>query len=320
MKINYWEILKKAWKIAWKNRYLWWFGFFVSLSWLANFNCFFDSEENPAEQEKIMQFISQNVCWVIIIGLAFFVVWIIFFVLKIIGKGALINSIFSQLQEEQGNFKIGWKKGKENFKKIFLIIFVLGLFILFTIGILTIPVAVLLINHNYIIGFLMAFLAVVIVISLLILTAYLRIFGCLYAILGKLNFWTALEKAYDLFRKNIRSSLIMGIIFIPVNIFLAILFFMLFIPIAVIFFVAGLILYFTAGPIGAIISSVIGLIIFLFFILVIRSVYEVFSQAVWILFFQEIVKTPAPEIIAKETKEEIKSDTKPLPIIELTKK
>ena len=54
-KINYLQIIKDAWKITWKNRYLWWFGFFVTLGGGGGMNYFFNSGEeeklDPAESE-----------------------------------------------------------------------------------------------------------------------------------------------------------------------------------------------------------------------------------------------------------------------------
>jgi hypothetical protein len=321
-KINYLQIIKDAWLITWKNRYLWWFGFFVALSSGGGMNFFSPGGEwkksDPIHEQQALAFVSQNIHWIILLVITLLLLFTLFLILGIIGRGALIASIAKNSKGKVSTFKIAWKEGRKNFWKIFNINIALGLFFFFTFIILITPVAVLLINENYIIGGLLAFLAVIIFIPIAILASYLKTYGYLYSVLGKLSFWSSLENAYTLFVKNIYSSIIMGLIFIPLSIIMMLIV-LAPIPILLVIFLAfGAGAYFAFGKILALIIGSIGILIFMLYILFVRSIYETFSQAIWILFFHEIAKPKEPETIT-EVETETEPIIKTLPVIESKK-
>ncbi|HAT73711.1 MAG: hypothetical protein US30_C0005G0005 [Candidatus Moranbacteria bacterium GW2011_GWF2_36_839] len=321
-KINYLQIIKDAWKITWKNRYLWWFGFFVTLGGGGGMNYFFNSGEeeklDPAQNEKILEFFSQNMHWILTFAIIAFLLVIIFSILCIIGKGALIASIEKNSKGEVANFKSGWDSGKKNFWKIFIIDFSLGIFIFLTLLILIAPVAILFVNKNYIIGGILAFLAVLIFIPIAILSSYLKTYGYFYSIFGKLNFWPAVENAYNLFVKNIWASILLSLIFIPLGIILMLVILAILPLLLLVFLILGAIGYFALGKITAIVIGAIGVAIFFLYAIFVKSIYAVFSQAIWILFFHEIATPKIPEeIVATETATE--PIIKPMPVIEIRK-
>lgn len=320
--INYLEIIKKAWTITWKNRYLWWFGFFVTLGGGGGMNYFFNSGEeeklDPAQNEKVLEFFSQNMHWILTFAIIAFLLVIIFSILCIIGKGALISSIEKNSKGEVANFKSGWDSGKKNFWKIFIIDFSLGIFIFLTLLILIAPVAILLLNKNYIIGGILAFLAVLIFIPIAILSSYLKTYGYFYSILGKLNFWPAIESAYNLFVRNFWASILLSLIFIPLGIILMLIILAIFPLLLLIFLILGAIGYFALGKITAIVIGAIGMAIFLLYAIFVKSIYRVFSQAIWILFFHEIATPKIPEAVI-EVKTKTEPIIKPMPVIEAKK-
>ncbi|MDO9399369.1 MAG: hypothetical protein Q7T79_01620 [bacterium] len=320
MNINYLQIIKDAWKITWKNRYLWWFGFFITLGGGGSMNYFFNSGEekklDPAQNEKILEFFSQNMHWILTFTIIVFLLLIIFYILCIIARGALIASIEKNSKGQVANFKSGWDSGKKNFWKIFIIDFSLGLFIFITLLILIAPVAILFFNKNYIIGGILAFLAILIFIPIAILSNYLRTYSYFYSILGKLNFWPAVENAYNLFVKNIWASILLSLIFIPLGIILMLIILAILPLLFIIFLVLSGIGYLAIGEITAIVIGAIGIAIFFLYAIFVKSIYAVFSQAIWILFFHEIASPKiTEEIVTIETTTEPLS--KPMPVIEV---
>lgn len=321
--INYWKILKQAWEITWKNKYLWWFGLFVSLSGSGSFSYSFNSENKSQNdlwnRPEVTDFIYNNFQWILIGASILLVIFIIFIILSLIGRGALIASIEKNIKGETSDFHSGMRDGKNNFGKIFLIALALGLFLFLTILILSLPVIFLFLSHDYLIGFFMAILAFFIALPIFILTAYLKIYGYIYVVLGKLNFWPAIENSYTLFRKNLASSILMGLLFFVIHIILSLTMLMIFIPIAIVFLAIGFVLFFIAGKIGIVIAVVVGLLSLFAACLVVLSFYETFAQVVWILFFHQIAKPKVEEIIA-EPEKETNTIPKAMPVIELTKK
>jgi hypothetical protein len=320
IKINYLNIIRKSWETTWKNKYLWWFGFFVALSGGGGINYFSGKDDtNHSREDQMMNWIINHYLLVIAIAIIFLVIFVLFFVLNIIGRGALISSIEKKIKGEPNNFRSGWKEGKKNFWKIFNLNVLLGLFLIFTLIILALPVFILILNRSYIIGGLLAFLAIIIFVPIAILTAYLRIYGYLYSVLGQLKFWASLENAYNLFMKNILSSIIMSLIFIPIGIVM-ILAILVIIPVLLLIF--GLLsggAYFLAGKVVAVVIGLIGLLIFLVYNLFVRSIFEVFTQAIWVNFFHEIAEPKITETVSEKIQEEPKTIAKPLPIIESKK-
>jgi hypothetical protein len=157
----------------------------------------------------------------------------------------------------------------------------------------------------YWVGAFLALGGLLIFILLVILFSFLQKFGIIYLVLGKVSFWAALENAYQLFLRHLLSSLIMGIIFIPLG-FLAGLAAIIFLLISLlIFLIPGLLAYFLMGQWVIILLAVLGIIILLAGILAINSIYAVFSQALWILFFRQIA-LPKEEEKVVETAKEIK--------------
>lgn len=315
--IGYLEIFKNAWKITWSNRYLWWFGLFLAIANAGgSMHYGFDEKKKDFNAEqKVFEFISHNMAWVIAGALVCLVLFLVFVILGNIARGALIDSIEKHRKGEASNFKTGFGQGKKYFWKIFSINVSLSLFIFSSLLVLGAPVAFLFINKNYLIGSLIALLAVIIIIPLIILTAFMRIYGYLYLVIGKLSFWSSLERAYYLFRKNIGSSIIMGLLFIPVSIALLIITVAIVIPIAIVFLIIGIVLFLIAGKVGAIVVAVLAGLVFLVTMIFLKSFYEVFAQSAWIFFFHEIAKVEKEEVVAEVEVEAVPS-VKAMPVIE----
>jgi hypothetical protein len=318
--IPYLNILKRSWEITWNNRYLWWFGLFVALLNFSGINFYFDSFEknNGADFQKgkLAEFISQNTHLIAIGAIAILIIFIGFVILNILGRGALINSIGEKIENKFSGFKSGLAEGKKSFWKIFLISASLGLFLISASVIIVSPIVFLFYNGNYIAGLFMSLLAILILIPLIILSSYLKIFGYLYITLGKIGFWPSLENAYTLFRKNFWESIVMGLLFIPLSILLTMIMLMLIIPLIIVFIAFGFLIFFLAGKIAVIVWAILGIFAILAIILFVRSVYEVFSQSVWILFFYEIGKIKESESAVETEPETAPVAEKPLPIID----
>jgi hypothetical protein len=319
--INYVEILKNAWQVTWKNKFLWWFGFLIALSsGGGGFNYSPDEKEKSKVEDFINSgyhdFISAYWHWIVAGIIIILVLSIIFIILGLIGRGALIKSTDKIIRGEKTNFKEGFRKGKKYLGKIFLISLTLGIFLLISVIILVAPIAILFASKAYVAGTLLTIIGIVTIIPIIILFSFLKTYGYIYAVLGDLKTWAAIESAYALFRKNILSSIIMALIFIPIS--LAVMFgaLMIVVPSAIIFLLLGIGLYALFSKIG--IAITIGLAIFALIIAVlfVKSVYEAFTQTAWILFFREIAAPKIEEKIPEPLGEIVKED---LPKVEVIK-
>jgi hypothetical protein len=304
--INYIEILKKAWDITWHNRYLWWFGLLMALA-SPGMNYGFDTNGNEklnsAADQKFSEFMSAHLQLIIAGALVFLAIIIILVVLGIIARAGLIKSINFVCKNQPAGFKSGMREGKKYFWKLFLLGLAIFFLVFTSIIILALPVIFLVASKAIALAIFLGILAFFIFIPVIVLVSFLKVYGNIYIVLGELSVWNALEKAYELFSKNIISSIIMGLMFIPLGFFLMMAVIAVLIPLLIIFLAVGFGLYFAAGTAGAVIAACVGIICFLIIVLSLRSVYEVFAQAVWYLFFNEIAKPKVEEKVAEEVLE-----------------
>lgn len=320
LKINYLNILKKAGSVTWKNKRLWWFGFLASLAGAgSSFNYFTGNGKDFAggkiTEEKIMSLVSDHIALVVGAGIALAALCVSFLILGIIGRGALIKAIAKTLKNEPVDFKSGMREGKKYFWKILGIGFLSAIFIFLAVIILVTPIVFLFMDKAYISGVLLSLLAVAILIVFIILAAFIRVYGYIYAALGELKIWPSIENAYNLLRKNLSVSIIMGLIFILLGIILGLSLIMLLVPIMAALVVLGSFLYLILKAVGIAIAIGLGAIIVLAITLFVRSVYETFAQTVWILFFYEIAKPKVEEAVTvAEAVSEIKVAPAPDPV------
>ena len=287
-KVNYLDIIKRAIAITWKNRHLWWFGLFVALTGAGNsFSYSFGKNNNlPSNAgQKVLDFFSGHIGLVVLAVISGLILFLIFTILGIIGRGALIKSVDKISKNELSDFKTGFRSGKKYFWRILGAGIILTLFIVVAVLILATPIIFLFLNKAYLLGILLVFMALIILIPLVILATYLRIYGYIYIVLGEVGVWTAIENSYMLLRKNLGVSLIMGLIFMAIGAIYGLSILMLFVPIAAIFFFIGSILYLALKGIGIAITVFLGVITILAIALFLRSIYETFAQAVWVFLF-----------------------------------
>jgi len=305
-KVSYLEIFKDALKLAWGNKYLWWFGFFIALSEvLLSFEYSFEEEDyDPIKYQSLLDAYSLTSSAFILISLAVFsVITFILLAIDAFGRGALIHSLNETSENRPANFKLGSQAGRKNFWKILSISILIGTFNLLSLIILFAPVVFLFFTKSYIIGTLLGIIAAIIIIPLFFITAFLKIFGYLYVVAGKTSVWGSLENSYNLLLKNLKATFTILLLLLVLNMILLFSFLIILIPFVVIFLLIGGILFLFLEKIGIIITASVAGLLFFALILAIKSIYNVFIQTIWLLFFRSIAKPEAPEKIGEPAME-----------------
>jgi hypothetical protein len=305
--IDYLGIFKDSWHLTWKKKYLWWFGLLASFSsGVGNVFNYSGSDQD----KKAVEYLHQNVRLSLLIIFLFAAIFLALFILGIIGRGALIKSIDQETKNKSENFKSGFKEGKKYFWRLFLLSTVLFLLLLVSIIVLAVPVVFLFYQGAQFLGALLAVFAVLIFIPLVILVYFARIYGYLYIVLGKLSPFSALEAAYSLFSKNILSSIILALLFIPVTLAMGLAILSIVISTGLVFLIIGLLTYTALGQAGAITIISLAVLFFLAAVLFLQSIYETFAQTAWIKFFYIIASPKETEPVESEEPEKI--DTLPV--------
>lgn len=316
--IDYLKIFRDAWKITWKNRFLWWFGL---LTFTSGFLNFYHSPKENEEAQKEWQALAKEINWQQLLTnhkeliIAFFiflaVLLLIISILSVISKGALIKSTQRILKNEPRGFASGFQDGKKYFWRILSIVFFTGLIISLLFFIFITPVMFLFAAKSYVIGGVLAFFAAIILIPLLVLCNYLRIYALFYVVLADLKIWVAIENAYALFRKNILPSIIMSLLFIPLGLFSLFIVLAIALIVVLIFGLIGLVLFFAFETIGIIIAITGGIVLLISALMLFCSIFKTFSEVTWILFFHIIATPKEAEKVIEEIATEEKASTLP---------
>src|SRR3954454_15477916 len=153
--MNYGEIIKTAFWITLRNRYLWFFGFFAGgASTGFNFPTGGSSEFNNndfGQASSVPVFVAQvgqqgvfeNVALTVAIVALGLLIVLVFLILALISQGALAESVAALDRGESRRFSSAWRAGVSNFWRVlgYYIVFILiSLGLLLVIGI---PIALL---------------------------------------------------------------------------------------------------------------------------------------------------------------------------------
>ena len=260
-------------------------------------------EKMEIESDKVRMFLENNTEY-LIGGIIFLVVLGIFFIIiGAIARGGLIRAINQLIKKELADFRENWKEGKNFFWRILGIGLILNFLIFAAIIVLIVPVAFLFYNHSFVSGALMATLAVLIIIPLLVFIYFTKVYANIYTVLGDLKMKFSLENACNLFQKNLKSSLIMGLLLLGINLAVGMAIAAAFVMMFVVFLLLGLLFNFIIGKVGIYLTIALGVLVFLVILFFIQSVYQVFLQTVWILFFREIAMPKAEEKVEETVSE-----------------
>ncbi|KKP69187.1 MAG: hypothetical protein UR66_C0001G0069 [Candidatus Moranbacteria bacterium GW2011_GWE1_35_17] len=297
-KINYFTIIKEATNITIHNKILWWFGLLTIFSG----SCFsfnytfpnnssdikFDEMEYMNMMRRIFYYWELYSGWIILAIAIVILIAIILYVVGLIGRGALIDSIFKVIKKENFSFSSGFKKGIYFLGRLFLIKLFFSISFLILLFILAFPVVRLAILKSYGAAILLGLVAFLLLVSIAILFSYFRTYAQMYLVGSDLGIKNSIKLAYGLFEKNIKESLIMGIVSGAVNLVIGIIIIFILIGVAIPGWIIGIIAYKIAGEFALIVLGISAVIIFVALVTLARAILNVFFEAVWILFFHEI--------------------------------
>lgn len=321
-KIDYVAIIKEAINITKRHRTLWWFGFLAIFSGsYSSFNYSFpgNNSENGELNEMEMMSMIRKVSfywelykeWIILGIILIAILLIALYIIGLIGRGALINSIFKSIRKEAFTFSSGLKMGVHFLGRLFLLKLFFSVTFLILAFVLIFPIIRLVVLESYIIAISLGIIAFLLLISSAILFFYFRRYGEMYLIGSDLSISNSIKLSYRLFEKNIKESLLMGLISIALNIVIGVVMIFILLGLIIPFGIVGAIVYKLVGELTIIILAIIAVLIFIGFLFLASSILNVFFEAMWVLFFNEIARGDKDELIEKEKSVELNAETEP---------
>lgn len=311
--INYLEIIHNAWRITWKHKFLWWFGFFAAAMNVGNsfFYLLAGEKEENKNLDSTVDFVTKHPGWLMAAVIGVLILYLAFFFIQALAQGSLIKSIGRISRKEPSSFKSALRDGKTYLWKIFLIRILIGLSMLCIGAILFTPIVILLYLKADPIAVILVFLALIILIPLSFLALFMEIYSLMYAVIGDLPIWLSLENAYLVLRKNLTPSIIMGLIVIMVNSLTGIFMVMLLLPLLIAVILIGLLITLAFQKTGIALTVITGFTAAFVLLIFLRSVYGVFTQSLWILFFEEIGSPKSDKEPGEPVEEKFKIKTAP---------
>lgn len=309
----YRQILKKAWDMIWRNKYLWFFGLFATL-WgggggyeiIARSSGSADMAKQWADLiggqilnrnilSNLMEAIKTDPVSVIIIifgALILLFLFCFFTWLAIISKATLINNVYLATNKKSHGFTDGFKVGQKKFWPVFTL----------SLGIkLIIALAFALLSLGFILSNKIIYVATFVILMVaVILLASIFNYAAAFITIKNQNLTQAISEAYKLFIKNWLASLEMALVLIFVSfigsLILLYAIFIIFVPFA--FFIAN---FLQVSTLLVFLLSVAGLIIILGIAATGGALLTSFQISAWTIFFMELTKNTITSKIVRVT-------------------
>jgi hypothetical protein len=288
--INFQEIIKQAFSLTWKNKFMWIFGFLVFLGSITSSINFQNgnSAKDASATASLTTFIQAHPILFVSLTVLLVIIIIALFLLKIIATTSIIKSANNITLYKQLSIWTILLESRKYLKKLFLLEIIVSIAMFVVVITLSIPVVYLFFLDAKVFAFFALAIAIIIFIPLLILAFYLLKYSYFYIVLGDFEIRLAIESAYSTIVKNFKESLLMGVVSIGLQIVFVFLCLLTVFATFIIFAPLGYLTYLLFAKIGAIILAILGVITLILFVLILFSWYIAFLQTVWLLFFQQI--------------------------------
>jgi hypothetical protein len=314
--MNYGELIRDAFRITLRNRYLWFFGFFAGGS--TGFNVptniptgrgSFDSDDFQSSSSMLSALqVGQGLgTGALIAGIVIVaVILVLFFILMfLVSQGALTDSVAAIDRGDRRGFGRAFRSGMGNFWRVlgyFIVLFLIAIGLMLVIGI---PVA-LLIGGTFVatqsVG---ARIAVSVVVGILAFLALIVVFVP-FSIIGQYalrevvvrreRVLASVGSGYGIFRRNIGRSLLILLIQFGLSIGIAIAFFLAFLIVGLVLFIPTIALVVAGYSTAAIVTGVIAGVILVPLLLVASGAIGTFSHAYWTLAYLRVSDGTVPRV------------------------
>jgi len=305
--MDYFEIIKKAATITWKNKYLWVLGFIVALAGGGggNFSNSFNYNTGSADFSQAGQGLSDfYAAYLVIIifiaaiaALAGLVIW----VASIMAQAGLVGSVDRIEQGETPSLAEAFHIGAGNFWRVLGLNIVVGLIVFAMVMIVVVPFGIIIwavtakgLDNSAVTGtFICVILAFIVAILAVVVASIVLSVAAIYAVrlivLEKSGVFASLRGGFALMRKSKGPTFVTFLLVMLVSglagSVLAIPGLLIGIP-AVVMMIGGL----AANNIGLVAMAIFGLIISSLVVACFNGVLEVYRSGVWTLTYRELTK------------------------------
>jgi hypothetical protein len=245
--MEYSNIIKRGWNYTWNNKFLWVLGFLAALGSGSGFGSsnFSTGPGDPQSMEALAPFmtpegIAAMTTGLIAVGCVAFIIGILLWLVSLIARGGLINAVAelesgvdSAMQPTKPTFgsafRAGWRRvARLAFMTILLFVVPIILFVVLVIAFL-VPAFTLAIGSggdesmsaigSVLAGLgLVAFCMICLLVPLTIVLSFIYPFAFRGIVLGGLGVMDSIRHGWRVLRDNLGQILVLGLIFLAINI------------------------------------------------------------------------------------------------------
>ena len=301
--MNYGELLKDAFWITWRNRFLWFFGIFAGGTIAnANFNLpnaprgdvfeegFGGTTSAPGLDSG--QWILDNLALILVVAAVVVLIVLLFIVVSLISQGALAESVAALDRGENRRFSSTFGAGVSNFWHVlgyFLLVVLISLGLLLAIGIpLALLVTVVFAGTEAVGARILTVVLVALVGFVLLLVVFVPLsivwqFGLREIVLHRQDTIGSISGGYRLFRRNLGKSLLLLLIQIAISIGVGIALLIATLLLGFLLAAPSLILFAADLSTAGIVAGIVAGLILLPFLLVASGALGAFNHSYWTL-------------------------------------
>jgi hypothetical protein len=310
----YRQVIKDAWQLAWKNKFLWLFGFFagilinggvydlgvrmfgrvshVGYSWDALVRGFFQPDlfiNLSRLGWQIPEMPILNSVWTVVVLIVSLAVILFFVWLSVVSQGALIAGVDNTYKKKKNPEKNSFIQGLEYFWPLLSINVFLKISVFLLVIFTSFPL-VLLLGESITLNALLYLLAFLIFIPLSIIIYFLALLASCYIVLRKKKLRESIHLAWELFKRNWMICLELGfllfVIAFMVGLLIVLIFLVLAVPIVLLFLAAAAL----GSTTALMVVAVLGFMVFALVTILGAAFVVTFQYTSWVLLFERLTK------------------------------
>jgi hypothetical protein len=284
--IDYWGLVTRSARVAWSNKFLWFFGFFAAGGGGGGGNYGSVGEHGATE---IKDFFLSHIEVLVLIVMGIVLLWLVFLVLGLISKGALFSCIRRADAGEKIKFEEGWLAGLKAFWGLLGIGLLALLAFLVVSGVCTLAVVLPLIGGapGVAVAIFIAAILFIPYIVFLFLLAFTVIYAERHYVIAGGGVADALAFGWNLTKSYFWQSLLMWLVAFASNMAFAIAIIVSLLAMAIPFILIGL-----ASPVvGLILGIPVGIVA----LILATSAFSTYAHSLWTLMYGELV---GPAVVA----------------------
>lgn len=301
--MNYGDLIKDAFAISWRNKYLWFFGFFaggVGSSFGGNVPSGagnFDgggSDQSGASglAAQVGPGVLDNVALLVALFVIIGLLVLLFLVMTLISQGALADNVAAIDRGEGRRFRSGWRAGLGNIWRVlgyYVVYFLIELGLLIAIGV---PIALLVgvtfavtqsVAARVVVAVLAGLLGVAALILVFIPLSIIGQYALREIVVRRAGIFASFGGGYGVFRRNVGKSLLVWLINLGLGIGVGIAALVALLVVGLVLFLPTIILAFAEMSTAAVITGIVAGVILLPILLAVSGATGAFFHSYWTL-------------------------------------